>query len=103
MQSLAAIMLVVSCTQVPEKCAEIPVPVPAYETLADCQDDLRPMMNQADVRKGQIIGACATFDSALLESDAVVLWDVSAKGSLSIELEADSMAVASAETSVFKR
>lgn len=97
MQSLAAIMLVVSCTHVPDKCTEVPVPVPAYETLASCQDDLRPMMQQAGVRKGQVIGACATFDSALLDRDAVVVWDVSATGRLSIELEADSMAIASAE------
>ncbi|PWW02021.1 hypothetical protein DFR52_102686 [Hoeflea marina] len=103
MQSLAAVMLVVSCTQVPEKCTEIPVPVPAYETMAACMDDLRPMMGQADVRKGQIIGACASFDSALFERDAAIVWDVSAAGRLSVELEADSMAVASAETTVLQR
>ena len=95
MEHIAAFMLLVGCTGDISVCKEIPVPVPAYETVAECQADLPLQIRLSGSTEKKIFGACGAVDEATFEQSATVDWALSRSGELLITFDAEPQMVAS--------
>ena len=95
MEHIAAFMLLVGCSGNAASCTEIPVPVPAYRSVADCQRDLPLQIRLSDAGNTQVLGACKAVDSSVFEQSATIDWAVSRQGQLLITFNTDPQMVAS--------
>ena len=82
METLAAFMLLLSCSTDLADCREVPAPVVAYESIGDCNADLAPAIGRAGEASRVAIGKCLEFDQSLLEADAEIVWDITPEGEL---------------------
>lgn len=99
MEHLVAIMLLVGCNTDGSTCTEIPVPTPAYSSLADCENDLALQMRLTQTFDNRVLGGCKAVDEALLEEEATIDWAVNRAGNLLIEIEASAPTVVAASPS----
>ncbi|NDV85700.1 hypothetical protein GTW51_03190 [Aurantimonas aggregata] len=94
MEHVAAFMLLVGCSSDATLCKEIPVPVPAYETLAECQSDLPLQIRLSGSTDRRVLGACKAVDEEVFEQSASIDWAVSRSGQLLITFDAEPQIVA---------
>ncbi|HEY9055797.1 MAG TPA: hypothetical protein VIN77_01480 [Aurantimonas sp.] len=95
MEHVAAFMLLVGCSGDASVCREIPVPVPAYESLEECQKDLVLEMRLSGSTERRVLGACKAVDEEVFEQSASIDWAVSRNGELLITFDAEPQMVAS--------
>nr|WP_295464656.1 hypothetical protein [Mesorhizobium sp.] len=95
MEHIAALLLIVGCSQDMKQCEELPSPVTVYETAGECDAELPAALRQLDGRKPRVMGTCVYVDPAMEEEDAELVWDVTPNGALRATVEAISMNVAS--------
>lgn len=95
MEHLAAFMLLVGCSSDASVCKEIPVSVPAYESLADCQNGIPLQIRLSQSNAPRILGACKAISDEALDESASIEWAVSHDGRLSIDFNAEPQIVAS--------
>ena len=95
MEHIAALLLIVGCSQDLARCDELPAPVPVYETTTECDAGLRDAMRQFDGARPRVMALCVGVDPALEEEDAELVWDIRPDGSLEAELESPQVNVAS--------
>jgi len=93
MEHIAAILLIVACSEA--ECRELPAPVPVFETLEECQGELQPAVSAYVTRHPQVFARCVEVDPALEEEDAVLVWDIGRDGTLEASLEGSNVRVAS--------
>ena len=82
METLAAFMLLLSCSKDLAQCREVPAPAIAYESIEDCNAELAPAIGRAGEVSRVAIGKCLEFDQSLLEADAEIVWDITPEGGL---------------------
>ena len=82
METLAAFMLLLSCSQDLTACEEVPAPAAAYQTLDECSAALVPALGGTGATDGLVVGTCLEFDVSLLEADAEIVWDITPEGEL---------------------
>ena len=58
MEHVAAFMLLVGCNGDASVCKEIPVSVPAYEDVAECDQDLQLQIRLAGSPDAKVYGTC---------------------------------------------
>jgi hypothetical protein len=97
MEHIAALLLVIGCSQDLQQCHELPAPVPLYETVEECEAEVAPTMNVLTGQRPKIFARCVTVDPALAEEDAVLTWDILPDGTLYASLDAPELMVASTE------
>ena len=95
MEHIAALLLIVGCSQDMKQCEELPSPVTVYETSGECDTELPAVLRQVDGKKPRVMGTCVYVDPAMEEEDAELVWDVTPNGALRATVEAISMNVAS--------
>lgn len=95
MEHIAALLLIVGCSQDMKQCEELPSPVTVYETAGECDAELLAALRQLGGRKPRVMGTCVYVDPAMEEVDAELVWDVTPEGTLRASVEAISMNVAS--------
>lgn len=95
MEHVAAFMLLVGCNADASVCQEIPVPVAAYETEAECGSDLPLQIRLAASDSQKIYGACKAVDEAVFEQSATIDWQISDRGQLIVSFDAEPQIVAS--------
>ena len=95
MEHVAAFMLLVGCSGDASVCKEIPVHVPAYETVAECQQDLGLQIRLSGSEQRKVYGACKAVDEEVFEQSASIDWAVSRDGQLLITFDAEPQMVAS--------
>ena len=95
MEHIAAFMLLVGCTQDASVCKEIPVPVPTYESMAECRKDLPLEIRLSGSTDTKVLGACKAVDASTFERSASLDWAVSRDGQLVINFDAEPQMVAS--------
>lgn len=95
MEHVAAFMLLVGCNSDVSVCQEIPVPVPAYETVEQCNRDLPLQIRLSGSSDRTILGACKAVEPEVFEQSASIDWSVSQAGQLSIEFDGEPQMVAS--------
>lgn len=86
MEHIAAIMMLIGCNQGNMECKELPAPAVGFETAEECQELLRPSINE--VRKGYkiVYGKCAAVDPALYIEDATITWDITPANELDVRI-----------------
>lgn len=80
MEHIAAILLLVGCSDDMLVCRELPAPTPIYETAEECEAEIEASMIAFSDRFPQVLGQCVATDPALEELDAELVWRVSADG-----------------------
>ncbi|HDZ75544.1 hypothetical protein VSX64_14715 [Aurantimonas sp. C2-6-R+9] len=95
MEHVAAFMLLVGCSGDASVCREIPVPVPAYESVEECRRDLALEMRLSGSTESRVLGACKAVDADVFEQSASIDWAVSRTGELLITFDAEPQMVAS--------
>ena len=99
MEHIAAILLLVGCSDGTASCHALPAPVPMYETAEDCQADIQSSIGLYTTKVPQVFAQCVAIDPAMEEADAELVWDVTSDGNLVASIETSSgFDVASAPT-----
>ena len=102
MEHIAALLLIVGCSDDMAHCRELPVPVPVYETVEECESDLQPSISLFTTKHPQVFGQCVEVDPAIEEEDAKLVWDVKPDGTLYAMIEVSDVMVASGTKSLEK-
>ncbi|HEV7307100.1 hypothetical protein [Ensifer sp.] len=89
MEHIAAIMVLVGCSQATAACREVPAPTVAFETVEECRALLSPAIEATGTAFKFAYGACAEVDPALFVEDAIIDWEVAAPGRLTVRVQAD--------------
>ena len=95
MEHIAALLLIVGCSDDMAHCRELPAPVPVYETVEECESDLQPSISLFTTKHPQVFGQCVEVDPAIEEEDAKLVWDVKPDGTLYAMIEVSDVMVAS--------
>lgn len=82
MEHIAALLLIVGCSDNLERCRELPAPVPIFETMEECQAALPLSLKGARGKDSAVFADCIHVDPAMEEEDAVLEWDVTKDGRL---------------------
>jgi hypothetical protein len=95
MEHIAALLLIVGCSENLAQCRELPAPVAVFETVEDCESELPVNLHNFIGRHPQLFAKCVTVDPALEEEDAELSWDVKPDGTLVASISAPDVMVAS--------
>lgn len=76
MEHLAALLLIVGCSDDLSQCNELPAPTVAYQSMETCESDMEAAFSQYVRDYPQIFAQCVTFDPELLQMDAQIVWEI---------------------------
>ncbi|TPN49323.1 MULTISPECIES: hypothetical protein [unclassified Mesorhizobium] len=95
MEHIAALLLVIGCTNSMADCHELQVPVSVFATVDECTAE-RPFV-VGDVREQaqHVVAKCLAVDPALEDDYDRIVWNVHTDGSLDASLAISSLVVAS--------
>ena len=88
MEHIAALLLIIGCSDDLSQCAELPAPVPLYEAVEDCNRELPGSLGGFSGQYGQLFARCVQVDPALEEEDAELTWDIRPDGTLVASVDA---------------
>ena len=88
MEHIAALLLIIGCSDDLSQCRELPAPVPVYEAAEDCNRELPDSLGAFTGQYGQLFARCVPVDPALEEEDAELTWDVRPDGTLVASMDA---------------
>ena len=94
MEHIAAFMLLVGCNADASVCKEIPVPVAAYEDVAECDQELSLQIRLSNTTDDKVYGACKAVDEDVFEESAKIDWTISRSGQLLVSFDAEPQVVA---------
>ena len=95
MEHIAALLLIIGCSDDMVQCRELPAPVPIYETVEDCEGDLQPSLSLFTTKHPQVFGQCVEVDPSVEEENADLVWDIKPDGTLFAMIEVSEVMVAS--------
>ena len=95
MEHIAALLLIIGCSDDLGSCRELPAPIPVYETYEECEGDLPVAMGMMNGEASRVMAKCVFVDPALEEEDAELVWDITPEGALEASIGAPEMMVAS--------
>ncbi len=95
MEHIAALLLIVACSDDLAQCRELESQSAVYETQEECEDDLQPAISLSVTKHPKIFGKCVVVDPALDEEDANLVWNVKADGTLFAMIDAPEILIAS--------
>jgi hypothetical protein len=103
MEHIAALLLIIGCSDDLSQCRELPAPVPVFETTEECENELPASLRSFAGQHPQIFAKCVAVDPALEEEDAVLAWDVKSDGTLVASISVPDVMVASNSERTQKR
>lgn len=95
MEHIAAVLLIIGCSDGLDQCRELPAPVAIYEAREECDADLPYSLGAFTGQFDQIFAQCVPVDPALAEEDADLAWAIQRDGTLVASVEAVGATVAS--------
>lgn len=95
MEHIAALLLIIGCSDDLAQCGELPPPTSVYETVEECDVDLQPSISLFTTRYAQVFGQCVEIDPAIEEEDAELVWDIKPDGTLFALIEVPEVLIAS--------
>jgi hypothetical protein len=95
MEHIAALLLVIGCSNTMADCRELQVPVSVFETADQCAAARPFAMGDVQGQAQYIIAGCLPVDPALEDDYDRIVWNVRADGTLDASLEISSLVVAS--------
>lgn len=94
MEHIAALLLIIGCSDDLGQCKELPAPVPVYETVEECESEVDGSVRLFSGDYPQVFVQCVTVDPAQEEEDAELVWDVRKDGTLVAAIENPDVMVA---------
>lgn len=88
MEHIAALLLIIGCSDDLRQCRELPAPVPLYEAAEDCNRELPGSLGAFTGQYGRLFARCVAVDPAMEEEDAELTWDVRPDGTLVASVDA---------------
>jgi len=95
MEHIAALLLIIGCSDDLARCEELPAPTPLYEAKEDCDRELPSSLGAFTGQFEQLYAQCIPVDPALEDEDAELVWDVLPDGTLTASVAATNVMVAS--------
>ena len=88
MEHIAALLLIIGCSDDLSQCRELPAPVALYEAAEDCDSALPNSLTTFKGQYGRLFARCVPVDPALEEEEAELTWDVRPDGTLVASVDA---------------
>ena len=82
MEHIAAVLLIIGCSDGLSECKELPAPVALYEVVEECEEQLPAALRGFTGDFPQIFAQCLTVDPSMEEEDIVLSWGIQADGVL---------------------
>ena len=98
MEHIAALLLVIGCSNSMTDCRELQVPVSIFETADECTAERPFAMGDVQGQAQHIVARCLAVDPALEDDYDQVVWKVLPDGSLDASLAISSLVMASNAT-----
>jgi len=96
-EHIAALLLVIGCSNTMTECREMPVPVSVFETFEACVAERPFALGDLQGQARHVVGACLAVDPALEEDYDRIAWNVRPDGTLDAALEVTGVLIASNE------
>ena len=87
MEHIAAFLLIIGCSEDLTACHELPAPEPVFESFEDCEAELPYSFGDFLDRHPQLFAKCFEVDPMLAETDAEIVWEITAEGHLMASVE----------------
>ena len=87
MEHIAALLLIIGCSDDLARCQELPAPTSIYETKEDCDRKLPSSLGAFTGQFEQLYAQCIPVDPALEDEDAELVWNVHPDGTLTAAVE----------------
>ncbi|QPC85721.1 hypothetical protein GA830_02470 [Mesorhizobium sp. NBSH29] len=98
MEHIAALLLIIGCSNDLGECKELPAPAPIFETAGECMEALPEGIATYAGRHPRVIARCIDVDPAMEEEYAELTWDVTKEGVLIANLETPVLVASNAES-----
>ena len=95
MEHIAALLLVIGCSNTMADCREIQVPVSVFESADQCVAERPFAMSDVQGQAQHIVAKCLAVDPALEDDYDQIVWNVRPDGSLDASLAISSIVMAS--------
>ncbi|WP_421915974.1 hypothetical protein [Mesorhizobium sp.] len=95
MEHIAALLLVIGCSNAMTDCRELSVPVSVFETAAACTAERPFALGDVQGQAEHIVAKCLQVDPALEDDYNKIAWNVRPDGTLDASLEISNLLVAS--------
>jgi len=95
MEHIAALLLVIGCSNTMTDCRELSVPVSVFETFETCTAERPFALGDLQGQAPHIVGKCLAVDPALEDDYDQIAWNVRPDGTLDASLEVSGMLIAS--------
>lgn len=95
MEHIAALLLVVSCSQEFSGCREVAPPTALFEVFEDCQSALPQALRSLSPQHPRLFAKCLEVDPALEDDYDQLTWHVLPNGMLEAKLSVSSVMTAS--------
>jgi hypothetical protein len=87
-EDIAALLLVIGCSDDLSQCRELPAPVSIFETKEDCDQQLPDSLGAFTGQFEQLYAQCLSVDPAMEDEDTELVWEVHPDGTLFAAVEA---------------
>lgn len=94
MEHIAALLLIIGCSDDLAQCSELPAPVTVFETVEECESEVPNALSLFTGNQPQIFAKCLPVDPAMEEEDAELTWDVRPDGTLIASIGSTNVMVA---------
>ncbi len=94
MEHIAAVLLLIGCSDDMVQCREIPVEIAIFESAEECDAEVAPALSGVATSFPQVMAQCVSVDPAMDEEDAELVWNIKPDGTLYAAVEVPNMAVA---------
>jgi len=95
MEHIAALLLVIGCSNTMTECRELPVPVSVFATAEQCIAERPFALGDVQGQAPHIVGQCLSVDPALEDDYDQIAWNVRPDGTLEASLQVSGLVVAS--------
>lgn len=95
MEHIAALLLIVGCSNGLDQCRELQAPLSVFETMAECATARPEIVKRLQDPKQKVFSRCLVVDPALEDDYDQIIWNVQADGTFDASLGVAGMVVAS--------
>lgn len=95
MEHIAAVLLVIGCSNAMTECRELPVSVSVFESAQECAAERPFALSDVQGQAPRIIAKCLSVDPALEDDYDQIVWNVRPDGTLDASVEISNLEVAS--------